>query len=83
MREVSQACMRLLAIALNRRGDNPEIAVRTHTILGQITVFQTCRAVALRILGWQEYSPQHLKLIQKIVRENIDQITSSRAARRQ
>jgi AcrR family transcriptional regulator len=81
MREVSQACTKLLALALRQRGDDPEIAVRTHTILGQITVFQTSRAAALRLLGWREFSPQHLKLIQKIVRENIDQITSPKMRR--
>jgi|SRR5271166_5782717 len=81
MRKVSQACTKLLAIALKQPGDSPEIAVRTHTILGQITVFQTSRAAALRLLGWREFSPQHLKLIQKIVRENIDQITAPKMRR--
>lgn len=77
MREVSQACTTLLAIAVRGSVDDPEITVRAHTILGQITVFQTSRATALRLLGWREFSPKHMKLIQKIVRENIDQITAS------
>jgi AcrR family transcriptional regulator len=76
MREVSQACMTLLALALKRRVDDPEIAVRAHAILGQITVFQTGRATVCRLLGWSDFAPRHLKLIQKIVRENINQITS-------
>ncbi len=78
MRALMESCAKLVAIALGRRNDDPRILVRTQTLLGQILVFRTSRASVFRQLGWREYSREQLKVIQSIVRENVDRILAGK-----
>jgi len=78
MRRLMESCAKLLAIALGRRSDDPKILIRTQTLLGQILVFRTSRASVFRQLGWREFSKEQLKLIQSIVRENVDRILAGK-----
>jgi AcrR family transcriptional regulator len=74
MNVTTSVCARLLAIILNASEDDLALVMRVQTILGQVIVFRSGRASALRRLGTKEFSPRHLKMIQSIIRENVDRI---------
>jgi TetR/AcrR family transcriptional regulator, regulator of cefoperazone and chloramphenicol sensitivity len=74
MRGISEACARLLAIILRRREDDASVAIRAQTLLGQVLVFRTSGMAVLTVLGWKDFSSEHLRMIQTVVRENVDRI---------
>ena len=78
MRRLMESCAALLATALGRRGDDQKILIRAQTLVGQILVFRTSRATVFRQLGWREFSPEQIKVIQSIVRENVDRIVAGK-----
>jgi hypothetical protein len=75
MKKLIDAASRMLAITLRMRPDDPRLMITTQTVLGQIVIFRSGRAAVLRQLGWKEISPDRLKLIQSVVRENMGRIT--------
>jgi AcrR family transcriptional regulator len=75
MKKLIDAASRMLAITLRMRPDDPRLMITTQTVLGQIVIFRSGRAAVLRQLGWKEISADRLKLIQSVVRENMDRIT--------
>ncbi|MDO8434069.1 MAG: CerR family C-terminal domain-containing protein [Candidatus Binatus sp.] len=76
MRKNARAFTKLLAILLKRPEGDPRVAVRAQTILGEILVFHSSGTAALRLLGWKEFSAARLKVIQAILRENVDRIVA-------
>lgn len=60
-------CATLIGRALGRSPDDPEILLKTFTIIGQILVFRTTRAVVLRRLEWDDFADGHLKRIVELV----------------
>jgi hypothetical protein len=54
----------------------PAIEIRAHSIFGQILIFRTSRLAILRSYGWKDFSGEHMKLIQTVIRENVDRIVS-------
>jgi AcrR family transcriptional regulator len=74
MRRITTAATRLVATIQKRAPDDPRAIIATQAILGQVLIFSVGRATALRTLGWKTFSPDHLRLIRSVVRENVDRI---------
>jgi TetR/AcrR family transcriptional regulator, regulator of cefoperazone and chloramphenicol sensitivity len=79
MRRVGDAGAGLLASISKRSPGDPAVNLRAAAILGQILIFRNCRNTVLRRLGWKEFSTDRLKLIQSIIRENVDLIATGAA----
>ena len=78
MRRLTGSCTKLLAIACGRRDDRTTTLIRAHTLLGQILIFRTGRASALRQLGWRDFSKEQLKTVHSIVAENVGWILAGK-----
>jgi AcrR family transcriptional regulator len=76
MRRTHELCARLLGVIFKQRADVPVIEIRAHSIFGQILIFRTSRLAILRSYGWKDFSGEHMKLIQTVIRENVDRIVS-------
>jgi AcrR family transcriptional regulator len=77
MRRIGDATTGLLAAILKQSKKDPAVVLRAIAIFGQILIFQTGRHTALRRLGWKEFTSDRLKLIQSIIRDNVDRIATS------
>lgn len=77
MRRIGEACAGLLAAIFKQPKSDPAISLRAITIFGQILIFRTNRHVALRKLGWKEFSSDRVTAIQAIIRDNVDRIVSA------
>ena len=75
MRGILSATAKLLAILLKGQSDDPRLLIRAHAILGEVLIFRCGREASLRMLGWKEFSEDHLHLIQSVIREDVDLIT--------
>ncbi|TCS60672.1 CerR family C-terminal domain-containing protein [Varunaivibrio sulfuroxidans] len=64
-------CAALIGQVTGRPADDPETLLKTFTIIGQILVFRTTRAVVLRRLGWDDFSKDHLDAIVKLVQAHV------------
>ena len=78
MRRIGDATAGLLAPILRQPKNDPAIILRAIAIFGQILIFQTGRNTALRRLDWKEFTSDRLKLIQSIIRDNVDRIATAR-----
>lgn len=76
MRRTNEICARLLAAIFDQRADAASIRIRAGTIFGQILIFRTSRNGVLRLCGWKDFSGERLKLIQTVIRENVDRIVN-------
>lgn len=75
MRGILSATARLLAILLKRSSDDPRLLIKAHAILGEVLIFRCGREASLRMLGWKGFSEDRLRLIQSLIREDVDLIT--------
>lgn len=82
LKGVHATCSALLGHLLGQREDEPEVRIAAMAVLGQILVFRTGRAAALRSLGWKEFSGDRLKLVQSVIRDHVNCITSRTRAGR-
>jgi len=62
---------KLVAIILDENPDDPECAIRAHTIMGQIFVFGIARIVLWRRLDWESYTPERVTLVTETVTKSI------------
>lgn len=74
MVRVAGAATRLVATIQKRAPGDPRAIIAAEAIIGQVLVFRMSRTVTLRTLGWKTFSPDHLKLIRAVLRENVDRI---------
>lgn len=65
---------RLIALLLDQREDDPAVAVRVFTLLGQVVMFCVAQPMVMRSLGKQEFGMSDRELIKRIATENIDRI---------
>jgi AcrR family transcriptional regulator len=77
MRPVTLTCARLLGVLFQRSADDPRIAIRAQSILGQVLIFRVSHRSALRLMGWKEFSPERVKLIQSVVLADVDRIIAA------
>ncbi|MEX2616553.1 MAG: CerR family C-terminal domain-containing protein [Alphaproteobacteria bacterium] len=61
----------LVAAALGRDKQDPEITIRVHAFIGQIMSFGACRAIVFARLGWDEYTPARIALVADTVIPSI------------
>ncbi|HYL57443.1 MAG TPA: CerR family C-terminal domain-containing protein [Candidatus Acidoferrales bacterium] len=77
MRPVTFTCARLLGVLFQRSADDPRIAIRAQSILGQVLIFRVSHRTALRHMGWKEFSAERVKLIQSVVFADVDRIIAA------
>jgi AcrR family transcriptional regulator len=77
MRPVTLTCARLLGILFQRSADDPRIAIRAQSILGQVLIFRVSHRCALRLMGWKDFSAERVKLIQSVVFADVDRIVAA------
>lgn len=61
----------LVAAALGRNPQDPDITIRVHAVIGQIMSFGACRAIVFARLGWDEYTPDRIALVADTVIPSI------------
>jgi len=67
---VHQTLALIIARLLQRPDDDPDCILRAHAILGEVIIFRAARAALLRRMGWNDYNPER---VQHITRLLIDQ----------
>ena len=60
---------------------NPMYIAVTTMIFGQVSVFRTNRAAALRLIGWQQFGPDELAQIRAVGRKYIHSLLESKTRR--
>ena len=71
MRRVAAACFALVARLLERPEDDPEVRIRTLSLVGQFIFFRTGRESALRLLGWPNFEGERLQLVKAALHKQI------------
>lgn len=79
MRRVGDVLAGLLSALLKPPKQDRTLSLRAIAIFGQILIFRTSRHTALRRLGCNDFSDEHLKQIQAIIRNNVDCIVNQGA----
>ena len=69
MAKIIETSAKLVA-RLKNQPLSPEIRMLTLTILGQIIIFQTSRAMVLRTMDWEKVGADQLQGIQSVMIEN-------------
>jgi AcrR family transcriptional regulator len=72
LRRVFAPCHALVARLLNQAAEDNGTALRTLAILGQVSVF--CNSGPRRVLGCSDFSEEHMRAIQHLVREQTEAI---------
>jgi AcrR family transcriptional regulator len=68
----------LVGRVLDRPPDDPEVRLLATMIFGQVSVFRTNRAAALRLIGWQQFGSEELDQIRAVGRKYIHSILEPR-----
>ena len=71
----------LVARIIDQPPDRPEVRLLTTMIFGQVSVFRTNRAAALRLIGWQQFGPDELAQIRAVGRKYIHSLLESKTRR--
>jgi hypothetical protein len=72
LRRVFAPCRALVARLLDQPTGDNATAFRTLAILGQVSVF--CNSGPRRVLGCNDFSEEHMRAIQQLVREQTEAI---------
>jgi TetR/AcrR family transcriptional regulator, regulator of cefoperazone and chloramphenicol sensitivity len=80
---IMKRVLRLLATLIGRltgvAPDDEVTRLRALTLLGQVLMFRTAHAAALRQMGWDKIGSRELAAIQAVVRENVAAIAGVHA----
>jgi TetR/AcrR family transcriptional regulator, regulator of cefoperazone and chloramphenicol sensitivity len=79
MVRLQKACGALVARLREVPEDDPRNIVRAVAIIGQILIFRIGRATMLKRMGWQDLTAEGLRLIQSVLREDLERIVSAPA----
>lgn len=66
-----EAMFRLISRLIGQPPDHHEVRLLTMMIFGQVSIFRTNRAGALRILGWRQFGSDELRQIRGVARKYI------------
>ncbi len=77
---IHNLCTALVAKILDQAQDDEDTLIRTTAILGQIIVFRTARATALRRLDWETFTQHRIDAILEVVRKQTRAILSDTGA---
>ena len=72
LRRVFAPCRALVARLLGQAAEDTATVLRTLAILGQVSVF--CNSGPRRVLGCSDFSEEHMRTIQHLVREQTEAI---------
>jgi len=72
LRRVFAPCCALVARLLDRSVEDEATVLRTLAILGQVSIF--CNSGPRRVLGCGDFSDEHMRAIQSVVREQTEAI---------
>lgn len=77
MQPFFEAVFTLVARLLDKPAGHPEVRLLSTMIFGQVSVFRTSQAVALRLLGWKRFGPEELRTIRATARKHIFTLLSA------
>jgi len=67
IRQFHETASTLVGRLTGRAADDPDTIIRTHALLGQVLAFGISRETVLRRLGWQDFTPQRVDRVARIV----------------
>lgn len=67
MKQLLSACQRLMGRILAKPESSNEIKIRTIAIIGQITIFETSRAMVIRNLNWKTIRKTEIDQIRSVI----------------
>jgi len=76
---VHHALSLIISRLLGRPDGDPDCTLRAHAVLGEVIIFRAARAAVLRRMDWDDYSPER---VQHITRLLIDQTCDMLLAQR-
>ncbi len=78
MQRMSRLIDTLIGRLIGRAPDDPRTVLLATTMIGQIMIFRTARAAALRRLGWQAYDADKQAPIIETILRNVDACLDAR-----
>jgi AcrR family transcriptional regulator len=81
MRPYFETVAAIIGRLTGRTPRHPEVRLLTMMIFGQISVFRTNRAAALRLLGWRRVGDRELRQVRETARKYIFELFTDRSAR--
>lgn len=64
----------LVGRILGQSADDPDTRLRVLTLFGQILIFRTNRATALRLMNWKKFGEPQLRAVQSLIRKQVTAI---------
>lgn len=81
MRRLHGTCSALIARVIGAAPEDEEVLVRASTVIGQVMVFRAARAAIQRRLGWDDFGPERVAAIKRVVRDQVTAMLSPHAVR--
>ena len=76
MRPLDLALFGLVARIMGQEPDDPEVKLRSFSILGEILIFHISPSAVKRTLNWEGYGPDNLDAIRCVIMDNLNRIFS-------
>jgi TetR/AcrR family transcriptional regulator, regulator of cefoperazone and chloramphenicol sensitivity len=76
MKPLDQAFFGLAARITGRGGDDPDVRIRVFSVMGEILMFHISPSAVKRTLNWEDYGPENLDAIRRVIMRNIQAIFS-------
>jgi AcrR family transcriptional regulator len=65
-------CSTIIARVLDLDARNPEVLIRTVSVIGQIATVRRGRPLVLRALGWPDFSGKRLRVLKEVLWKQIE-----------
>ena len=74
MQPFGQTLCQFIAKLRGSPADHPEVVLCMLTLIGQVLVFRSDRAAALKFLNWPKFGAKQLDSVQAVVRQNVQKL---------
>ena len=71
MQRTLLTCAEIVARLLRKPAKHPEVRIRTFALVGQMVFFRVARETALRLLAWQDFDGDRLRLVKASLRTQL------------
>lgn len=77
MRPLDQALFGLVARIMDQKRDDREVKLRVFAIMGEVLMFHVSPGSVKRALNWENYGPENLEAIRRVILDNVKTIFST------
>lgn len=77
MRRLDQVLFGLVARIMGQRPDDQEVKLRVYSLMGEIMMFHVSPSSIKRALNWEDYGPENLEAIRRVIMDNVKTIFST------